>query len=63
MAKNSEILEKHEKQETRSLPMSSQLLLHILYPELSKELYLGRKAGFPCSNNKNNNSYHLLTTY
>lgn len=57
MATSSEVLEKHEKQEIGS-PTVSQLLLHIHYPEISKELCLGRKAGFLCSNNKNNNSYH-----
>lgn len=62
MARSSETLEKHEKQEMGS-PMASQLLLHIHDPEFNKELYLGGEAGFLCSNIKNNNSYYLFTIY
>ena len=54
----SEIAEKHGKQQTGS-PMASQLLFHMHYPQPSKELSLGRKANFLCTN-KNN---ILCTTY
>lgn len=57
-----EVLEEHGKQEM-GFPMASQLLPHIHYPELNKELYLGKKAGFLCSNIKNNNSYYLFVIY
>lgn len=62
MVRSLEVSGKPEKQEMGS-PMASQLLIHIHYPELNKELCLGSKAGFLRSHNKNNNSVHLFPIY